>query len=81
MNQRGVNFMPAVGASTSTAYRVAPYDARTGKVGMSGGKTVTLGSRARANSALGSNEWEQLLIGPMKGAVAGVTSRQGAGGR
>lgn len=77
LNQRGVNFMPKVGASTSTAYRVAPYDARTRKVALSGGRTVTLGSSARSNSALGSDEWEQLLIGPVKG----MTSRQGAGGR
>ena len=76
INQRGVNFMPRLDASTATAYRVAPYDARTGKVGgMSGGKTVTLGSKARANSALGSNEWEQLLIGPMKGAVTEASGR------
>jgi len=74
LNQRGVNFLPKVGASTSTAYRVAPYDAQTGQVGLSGGKTYTLGSQS--GSLFGSNAWEQLLIGPMTGAMKGSGSHR-----
>ncbi len=73
LNQRGVNFLPPVGGSTSTAYRVAPYDASTGEVGLPGAKSYTVGSQAGMNSLFGSNAWEQLLIGPVKG----VTERAG----
>jgi len=72
INQRGVNFMPAVGGSTSTAYRVAPYDATTGQVGVTGGKSYSVGTQSGMNSLFGSNAWEQLLIGP----VQGVTTEQ-----
>ena len=69
INQRGVNFLPAVGGSTSTAYRVAPYDASTGKVGMSGSTSYAVGSQSGMNSLFGSNAWEQLLIGPVQGVT------------
>lgn len=67
LNQRGVNMMPPVGASTSSAYRVAPYDARTGRVSLGHGQSVTIGSQSGTDSLFGSNAWEQLLIGPVQG--------------
>lgn len=74
INQRGVNFMPQVGASTATTYRVAPYDASTGTTKLSGGRTVTVRAQGGMESVFGTNTWQELLIGP-------TTSAAKSGGR
>lgn len=55
INQRGVNMAPKVGAPTGTAYRVAPYDARTGQ--------GRIGSQGETQSVFGTSSWESMLNG------------------
>lgn len=75
INQRGVNFMPPVGASTSTAYRVAPYDARTGVAHLGNGRTVTVSPQGGLETVFGNDNWEALLIGPTSAAVQAAHGR------
>ena len=55
-NQRGSKYAPEVGAASGSAYRVAPYDARTGQVD----DTLTLGR----HTVFGDHSWQSMLIGP-----------------
>ncbi|WP_310963716.1 MlaD family protein [Nocardioides terrisoli] len=74
IEQRGVNMAPGLDASTSSAYRVAPYDARTGVAYAGNGRRVRVSSQGGLDSVFGSNAWQQLLIGP----VASGAGRSGA---
>lgn len=56
INQRGSKYAPEVGAASGTTYRVAPYDARTGRVD----ENLTLGR----HTVFGDNSWQTLLLGP-----------------
>jgi phospholipid/cholesterol/gamma-HCH transport system substrate-binding protein len=64
IQQRGVNLAPAVGASTDSAYRAAPYDAGGGA---SGGR-ISVAQQGGLESVFGSNAWQWLLIGPVRTA-------------
>jgi phospholipid/cholesterol/gamma-HCH transport system substrate-binding protein len=55
-NQRGSKYAPEVGAASGASYRVAPYDARTGRVDDS----LTLGR----HTVFGDESWQSILIGP-----------------
>jgi phospholipid/cholesterol/gamma-HCH transport system substrate-binding protein len=66
IQQRGVNVAPRVGDPTATAYRVAPYDARTGEAHVGDGRRVTVRSQGGLDSVFGSDAWQWMLIGPVK---------------
>lgn len=53
--QRGVQFVPEVGAVGGDGYRVAPYDAKTGRVD----DNLTVGRR----TVFGDNSWQGMLLG------------------
>jgi phospholipid/cholesterol/gamma-HCH transport system substrate-binding protein len=56
INQRGSKYAPEVGAASGTTYRVAPYDARTGRVD----DNLTLGR----HTVFGDSSWQSILVGP-----------------
>jgi phospholipid/cholesterol/gamma-HCH transport system substrate-binding protein len=56
INMRGSKYAPEVGAASGTAYRVAPYDARTGQVD----ENLTLGR----HTVFGDSSWQSILVGP-----------------
>ena len=56
INQRGSKYAPEAGAASGTAYRVAPYDARTGQVD----DNLTLGR----HTVFGDSSWQSILVGP-----------------
>lgn len=56
INQRGSKYAPEPGAASGTSYRVAPYDATTGRVD----DNLTLGR----HTVFGDNSWQSILVGP-----------------
>lgn len=56
INQRGSKYAPEPGAASGASYRVAPYDATTGRVDDS----LTLGR----HTVFGDNSWQSILVGP-----------------
>lgn len=67
MNQRGVDMVPAIGAPTGTADRVAPYDARSGVSGPDGYR-YRVNAQGGLDNVFGTNAWQWMLIGPVKSA-------------
>ncbi|MGH3413023.1 MAG: MCE family protein [Marmoricola sp.] len=66
INQRGVNMMPPVGSSGGSAYRVAPYDARTGEVSSGDGSRVKVAAQGGTQGVFGNDAWRWMLVGPVK---------------
>jgi phospholipid/cholesterol/gamma-HCH transport system substrate-binding protein len=56
INQRGSKYAPDAGAASGAGYRVAPYDASTGRVD----DNLTLGR----HTVFGDNSWQSILVGP-----------------
>ena len=64
---RGFREAPQSGASASTgrAYRVSPYDARTGRVDTGDGQSLVLGNGGGPRTVFGDDAWKWMLTGPV----------------
>ena len=67
LNMRGYNYAPNSGRPRlpASAYRVATYDARTGKVDTGNGEPMVVGHGARPRTVFGDDGWKWMLTGPV----------------
>jgi len=67
MNMRGFNFAPKFSSASSPgeAYRVATYDASTGKVDTGGGEPMVVGQGTKPRTVFGDDGWKWMLTGPV----------------
>jgi phospholipid/cholesterol/gamma-HCH transport system substrate-binding protein len=67
MNMRGFNFAPRFDSASSPgrAYRVATYDASTGKVDTGDGQSMVVGSGPGPRTVFGDDGWKWMLTGPV----------------
>ena len=66
LNMRGYNYAPdsGAGASSGSAYRVATYDARTGRVHTGDGDSLVVRAGGGTRTVFGDDAWEWMLTGP-----------------
>ena len=66
LNMRGYNYAPqsGAGASSGSAYRVATYDASTGRVPTGDGNSVVVHAGGGTRTVFGDDAWEWMLTGP-----------------
>jgi phospholipid/cholesterol/gamma-HCH transport system substrate-binding protein len=69
MDMRGYQYAPRSGASGSAgrSYRVAPYDARTGRVDTGTGQSLVLNAGGGLQNVFGDDRWKWMLMGPEAG--------------
>jgi phospholipid/cholesterol/gamma-HCH transport system substrate-binding protein len=69
MDMRGYNYAPKSGAAGSPGhnYRVAPYDARTGRVDTGDGQPLVVNAGGGLQSVFGDDGWKWMLMGPEAG--------------
>ena len=67
INMRGYNYAPNYGSTSSSgqAYRVATYDARTGKVDTGDGEPMVVGQATKPRTVFGDDGWKWMLTGPV----------------
>ena len=65
LDMRGYNHAPKSGsaASPGVAYRVSPYDARTGAVNAGHGRTLVIGRQGGLRTVFGDDSWAWMLTG------------------
>ncbi|HET8561401.1 MAG TPA: MlaD family protein [Marmoricola sp.] len=64
LNMRGSKYAPGLyrGESSGAGYRVAPYDATTGRAA---GTKVVVGRQGGRTSVFGTDAWQWMLLGPL----------------
>jgi phospholipid/cholesterol/gamma-HCH transport system substrate-binding protein len=66
MDMRGYNYAPKSGNASASgrSYRVAPYDASTGRVDTGTGQPLVVNAGGGLQSVFGDDGWKWMLMGP-----------------